>query len=86
MVCGDDDIKDALGAYMSEYIMKDIDLYNLRVCWTDFRIAVADVDLVYISHEENKKEWVKLLNHFDIARGAGCRQQDRCRWPGDNKI
>ena len=76
MVCGDDDIKDALGAYMSEYIMKDIDLYNLRVCWTDFHIAVADVDLVYISHEENKKEWVKLLNHFDIARGAGCRQQD----------
>ena len=76
MVCGDDDIKDALGAYMSEYIMKDIDLYNLRVCWTDFMNGVSDVDLVYISNVENKKEWVKLLDHFALARKGGCRQQD----------
>ena len=77
MVCGDDDIKDSLGSYMSENFMNETDFHNLRVCWSDFVDGVSRVNSMKISLEENQRQWNISLNHFMVLRGEkGGLQED----------
>jgi hypothetical protein len=72
---GDDDVKDSLGIYMSEHVMKEID-FNLCLCWCDFVTGVEQARSIKISHGESKMEWDKSLNYFTLVRRNGVTQED----------